>query len=72
MMKEFFSYIANAKTTQQPQTKGRRIVLFLFVLQHNLETKFSGLVCIYREVYACVVVGTLARLSSFFFYEVFL
>ncbi len=63
----FFGYIADAKNNLTPRTKGRRIVLFLFVYIHNLETKFSGLVCIYREVYACVVLDTLARLSPFFF-----
>jgi hypothetical protein len=67
MLMKFFFYIADAKTIQTPQTMGRRTALFLFVLQYNLETKFSGLVCMYREMYACVVFGTLARLSPFFF-----
>jgi hypothetical protein len=66
----FFGYFTDAKNNQLPQTKGRRIVLFLFVYIHNFENKFSGLVCIYREVYACVVIDTFARLSPIFFYGV--
>jgi hypothetical protein len=66
MLIKIFSYIANTKNNLSAQTMGRRTALFLFVY-HNLESKFSGLVCVYREVYACVLIDTLVRLSPFFF-----